>query len=108
MADVAAETAYYLNSKLLALALVGRGVRFPAGQWLRIADAEVRPWHAEELVGELFPALYRKPVEFAVLLTDFDVFEFERGLAEASGPGTGSLTGRPSLRVKIASLLSGS
>ncbi len=88
MRDVSAETAYYLNSKLPALALIGKGVRFPAGQWMRIADGELRPWHAEELVGELFPALNRKAVEFAVLLTDFDVLEFERAAARPlSGTG---------------------
>ena len=80
MSGIAAETAYYLNSKLPALALVGKGVRFPVGQWIRIADADVRPWHAEELVGELFPSLNDRGVEFAVLLTDFDVLEFERGV----------------------------
>ncbi|HME90079.1 MAG TPA: hypothetical protein VKE49_01560 [Myxococcaceae bacterium] len=85
MSGIAAETAYYLNSKLPALALVGKGVRFPAGQWMRVADVNVRPWHAEELVGELFPSLNGKGVEFAVLLTDFDVLEFERGLFRFSG-----------------------
>jgi len=87
MPALSVETAYYLNSKLPALGLIAKGVRFPAGQWMRIADCELRPWHAEELVGELFPALNRKPVEFAVLLTDFDVLEFECAMVALLGSG---------------------
>jgi hypothetical protein len=73
----APETAYYLYRSAPTLALIGKGVRFPPGQWLRVADGTVEPWVAEELVHDLFPAL-RGLASFALLLTDFDVFEFER------------------------------
>jgi hypothetical protein len=73
----APETAYYLYRSAPTLALIGKGVRFPPGQWLRVADGTVDPWVAEELVQDLFPAL-RGMASFVLLLTDFDVFEFER------------------------------
>jgi two-component system cell cycle response regulator DivK len=74
------ETAYYLNSKLPRLALIGKGVRMPRGQWIRVAEATLRPWLAEELVVDMFPALRARSVPFVTLLTDFDVLEFERDL----------------------------
>jgi len=80
--NFAPETAYYLYRNAPTLALIGKGVRFPAGQWLRMADATVEPWVAEELVYDLFPAL-RGRASFALLLTDFDVFEFERARRSA-------------------------
>jgi hypothetical protein len=87
--EVAPETAYYLHRSVPTLVLIGKGVRFPAGPWLRIADATVQPWLAEELVHDLFPSL-RGKASFALLLTDFDVFEFERArerlIRSASGP----------------------
>lgn len=76
--ESAADTAYYLNSKLPALALIGQGVRFPKGQWIRIAGGATLPWHVEELMLDLFPVLRGKKVASHVLLTDFDVAEFER------------------------------
>ncbi|TMA92551.1 MAG: hypothetical protein E6J65_25085 [Deltaproteobacteria bacterium] len=75
--QLAPETAYYLHRSALTLALIGKGVRFPPGPWLRVADATVEPWLVEELVHDLFPSL-RGKASFALLLTDFDVFEFER------------------------------
>ena len=80
MPEAAAETAYYLNSKIPQLALIAKGVRFPAGRWMRIAPSALQPWLAERLVREMFPALLEKGVAFAVLLNDSDVVEFERGL----------------------------
>jgi len=80
MPEAAAETAYYLNSKIPQLALIAKGVRFPAGRWMRIAPSTLQPWLAERLVREMFPALLEKGVAFAVLLNDSDVVEFERGL----------------------------
>jgi hypothetical protein len=61
----------------LRLALIAKGIRFPAGHWLRIADELLAPWRAQELVPSLFPALARKTVPFVALLTEFDVQEFE-------------------------------
>jgi hypothetical protein len=74
------ETAYFVNSRMPCVALIAKGIRFPPGQWVRLADGKVLPWLAEKLAGDLFPALKHKPVTFAALLTDFDVREFERGL----------------------------
>jgi hypothetical protein len=77
MAEVAGETAYYLNGTLSTLALIAHGVRFPPGQWIRIASSAVRPWHAEELIADLFPGLRDRKLRFQTFLTDFDVQEFE-------------------------------
>jgi len=46
----------------------------------------VMPWHVEELVPDLFPALRGRPVPFRVLLTDFDVIEYEREVRWSEGP----------------------
>jgi hypothetical protein len=78
MPEISSETAYYLSSTLSSLALIGHGVRFPAGQWIRIAGPTVEAWHAEELVADLFPGLRGRHLRFHVLLTEFDVQEFER------------------------------
>lgn len=75
---LARETAYFLDSRAPALILIAQGVRFPDGQWIRVADGSVLPWHAEQLVPELFPSLKSRPVRFHALLTDFDVTEYER------------------------------
>ena len=76
--DRAADTAYFLNTRLPLLALVGKGVRFPSGQWMRVAPGTMLPWRVEELVPELFPALRGRSLPMQVLLTDFDVDELER------------------------------
>jgi hypothetical protein len=78
----APETAYYLFRSTPTLALIGKGVRFPPGQWLLVADGTVEPWVAEELLHDLFPAL-RGMTSFALLLTEFDIVEFERGRRSA-------------------------
>ncbi|HEY6910571.1 MAG TPA: hypothetical protein VI356_14430 [Myxococcales bacterium] len=74
----APETAYFLNARLPLVALIGKGVRFPSGQWIRIAPATALPWRVDELVQDLFPALRGKLLPMQVLLTEFDVQEFER------------------------------
>jgi hypothetical protein len=76
----AGETAYYLNGKLPLLALIAKSVRFPPGNWLRIADGLLPPWEAENLVRELFPALEKGTVPFIALLCEFDVEQFEQDL----------------------------
>jgi hypothetical protein len=73
-------TRYYLNPKLARLAIIRGGVRFPAGHWLPVADEKVSPAEAEELVLDMFPNLTR--VTFDFFLTDFDVEEFERVMAD--------------------------
>jgi hypothetical protein len=77
---VSSETAYYLNGKVPAVALIAKGVRFPAGRWTRVASGTAVAWQVEELLKDTFPALSGAVVTFAALLTEFDVKEFERGL----------------------------
>jgi len=73
------ETAYYLNGRLPRLILIARGVRFPAGTWIRVADGQLAPWEVESVVMDLFAGLKHRPLPFTVLLTDFDVDEFTTG-----------------------------
>jgi hypothetical protein len=79
----AEETAYYLNGKLPRLALIAKGVRFPPGKWLRLADGVLPPWEAENLARDLFPALQNGPVPFIALLCELDVVQFEQDLRDA-------------------------
>jgi hypothetical protein len=76
------ETAYYLNGKLPQLALIAKGVRFPPGNWLRIADGLLPPWEAENLVRDFFPALAKSAVPFIALLSEFDVEQYEQELKD--------------------------
>jgi hypothetical protein len=71
-----------LNGKLPRLALIGRGVRFPSGTWIRVADGDLPAWKVEPLVVDLFAALRRRPLRIAILLTEFDVEEFQREIGE--------------------------
>lgn len=87
MAAMTQETAYYLDTRLPRLALIAKGIRFPAGQWIRVAGGTVTAWHVEELVSDLFPGLRGRLVPFRVLLTDFDVTEYEREVRTAQEPG---------------------
>jgi len=80
MADVAEETAYYLNSKIPALALVAKGVRFPAGTWMRVAEATVPAWQVEDMLASVFPALRGRVLRIESLKSDDEVKEFERSL----------------------------
>jgi len=78
----AEETAYYLNGKLPRLALISKGVRFPAGTWIRLADGMLAPWDAENLARDLFPALQKGPIPFIALLCELDVVQFEQDLRD--------------------------
>ena len=40
---VSLETAYFVNSQLPCVVLIAKGVRFPEGQWIRIANGKVLP-----------------------------------------------------------------
>jgi len=80
MPDVAAETAFYLNSKIPALALVAKGVRFPAGTWMRVADATVPAWQVEDMLASVFPALKGRVLRVESLTSEYDIKEFERSL----------------------------
>jgi len=73
----AGETAYYINGKLPRIALIGKGVRFPKGQWVRLTGDLVPPSLVQDLAADLFPALRDALVPVVTLLTDFDVDEFE-------------------------------
>ena len=80
------ETGYYLNGKLQRIALIAKGVRFPAGRWLRFIGATTDAHLVQELAADLFPALRATPVSIVTLLTDSDVDRFERELqAELAG-----------------------
>jgi len=46
-----------VNNEPPCVALIAKGVRFPAGQWIRFADAAGWPWLAEEMAGDMFPVL---------------------------------------------------
>ena len=83
--ECATETAYYLNGRLPRIALIGNGVRFPKGRWIRVASESVLPWYVQQLVADLFPSLSAAPIPVVTLLTDFDVDEFEQGLDEKTG-----------------------
>jgi len=80
MPKVADETAYYLNSTVPSVALIAKGVRFPPGTWIRVADATAMAWQVEDLLKDMFPALKGMGITFATLMSEFDVNEFERGL----------------------------
>ena len=85
MREYAAETAYYLNGKLPQVALIAKGLRFPPGRWIRVTGELVLPWHVQELVSDLFPALSARVVPLLALLTEFDVEQFERHLENEPG-----------------------
>ena len=72
------ETAYYFNGRLPHIALIAKGVRFPAGQWIWVAANSLTPWLVEALVRDLFPVVKHANLPFSALLTDFDVDEFEQ------------------------------
>src|SRR5438445_5498614 len=79
------ETGYYLNGKLPRIALIAKGVRCPAGRWLRFIGATSDPDLVQELAADLFPALRATPVSIVTLLTDADVDQFERELQAELG-----------------------
>ena len=83
----AEETAYYLHGKLPRLALIAKGVRIPAGNWLRVAAGFLPPWEAEAFVRDLFPALATGHLPFVALLTVSDVEQFEQDLEDEQKTG---------------------
>ena len=82
MARRARKTAYFLNRTLNRLALIARGVRFPAtdGLWVMVADAVRAPWETTEILASSYPEWMNGNPGFIALLTDFDVLEFESEL----------------------------
>ncbi len=80
MLPAAEETAYYLNPKIPAVALISKGVPFPSGTWRWLANATALAWHVEEMLAEMFPALQGKVIPFVTLMSEFDVSEFEQSL----------------------------
>jgi len=83
MPKVAEETAYYLNGKVPAVALIAKGVRFPAGTWIRVTNPHALAWQVEDLLKDMFPALRDTAIMFATLMNEFDVKEFERFLPDS-------------------------
>ena len=83
MPRVAVETGFYLNGKVPALALIAKGVRFPAGMWMLVAAPNALIWQVEAMLRDVFPALKGKFITTASLLSEFDVVEFERSLPES-------------------------
>ena len=79
------ETGYYLNGKLPRIALIAKGVRFPAGRWLRFIGATTDADLVQELAADLFPALRATTVLIVTLLSDSDVDQFERELLAEFG-----------------------
>lgn len=82
----AQETAYFLNPKLPRVAFIAKEVRFPVGHWIRLVGDTAQPWYVEQLVEDLLPGLSGRSLPIAVLLTDFDVDEFERGYGAPMSP----------------------
>ncbi len=84
----AARTCYFLNLGARSLALIGRGVRLPEtrGVWIPIAGPSRAPWEMTDLLDAIYPLLDAPSLSFAVLLTDFEVEEFERKLQHPPGP----------------------
>jgi hypothetical protein len=80
MPDVADETAYYFNRKIPAVALIARGVQFPAGPWLRVADATALAWQVEQMLRKVFPDMKGATLTFTTLASESEVEEFERSL----------------------------
>jgi hypothetical protein len=76
------ETGYYLNGKLPQIALIAKGVRLPAGRWLRFIGATTDPKLVQELAADLFPALRATLIPIVTLLTELDVEQFEREQSE--------------------------
>jgi hypothetical protein len=82
MPGVAEETAYFLNGRTRAVALIAKDVRFPAGTWIRVADGTALAWHVEDLLRDMFPALRDAVFRFTTLTSEFDVAEFESSVAD--------------------------
>jgi hypothetical protein len=82
MPDVPDVTAYYFNKKIPAVALIAKGVRLPAGEWIRVASATALAQEVEQMLAEVFPDLKGRVLTFTTLMSEFDVKEFERSLPE--------------------------
>ena len=65
-----------------SLALIGKGVRFPAGKWIRVASEAALVWQVEAMLRDVFPALKGKVIATATLMNEFDVAEIEKSQPE--------------------------
>ena len=83
----ASKTAYYLNRALPRLALVGRGVRLPntIGVWIPVSGGEMKRCDVARMLSLVHPGIDAERVPYMLLLTDFDVEQFEAHLSVASG-----------------------
>jgi hypothetical protein len=82
MSDVAVETAYYFNKMVPAVALIANGVRFPAGQWMRVVTGRVLRENVEQLLANAFPYLKGKVLTFVTLTSEAEVEEFEASIRQ--------------------------
>jgi hypothetical protein len=80
MGELAEETAYYVNSKILSVALILEGVPFPRGVWIRVAEGTATSVDVEEMRGQLFPRLKGMALRVVRLMSESDVADFERSL----------------------------
>jgi hypothetical protein len=83
----ASKTAYYLNRALPRLALVGRGVRLPntIGVWIPVSCGDKKRCEVARTLSLAHPGIDAERVPYTLLLTDFDVEEFEAQFSLASG-----------------------
>ena len=81
----ASKTAYYLNRALPRLALVGRGVRLPntIGVWILVSGGDKKRCEVTRTLSLVHPTIDVERVPYALLLTDFDVEQFEEHLSPA-------------------------
>ena len=82
----ASKTCYYLNRRARYLAIIARGVRFPAsvGVWIPIANPDRDLSETMELLDATYPQLDAPRLSFVKLLRDFEVDEFEKELRQRS------------------------
>jgi len=80
MAAVVQVTGYYLNGSIPAVALIYRGLRFPRGTWVRVADPMTARADVQDLVAPHFPSRRGRTLRCARLTTDGEIEEFEGSL----------------------------
>jgi hypothetical protein len=80
MSNVADETAYYFNRKVLAVALITEGVRFPRGIWSLVAGSNWTQPQVEQALTNVFPNIKGQVLTFVTLATEEDVKTFEASL----------------------------
>jgi hypothetical protein len=62
--------------------LIAKGVRFPAGGWIRVVTGQVPRQNVEQLLANVFPYLKGKVLTFVTLTSESDVQAFEASIAQ--------------------------